>query len=141
MRRWGSYAVMAASFGLMLGVAAQAQTPVGQPTSEGHPTKWQTIDKSLFDLVSDGYKLVTVAYDTSQTEPKCRARRALFPRKGQHRRQMRFPQARRDLVLLVLPARQGGRHRPSPTEGRTGSLHRQPAWVLREFERGEAALQ
>ena len=48
-------------------IEAQAQTPVGQPTSEGHPSKWQTIDKSLYDLVSDGYKLVTVVYDTSQT--------------------------------------------------------------------------
>ena len=46
---------------------AVAQTPVGQPTSEGHPSKWQTIDKSFFDLIADGYKLVTVAYDSSQT--------------------------------------------------------------------------
>jgi hypothetical protein len=53
-------------FGLICGGAA-AQTPVGQPTSEGHAHKWQTLDKSLFDLISDGYKLVTVAYDTSQT--------------------------------------------------------------------------
>ncbi len=69
MRRGWSYSMMTASFGLMIGTIAQAQTPVGQPTSEGHPSKWQTIDKSLFDLVSDGYKLVTVAYDTAATGP------------------------------------------------------------------------
>ena len=67
MRRWGIYTVIAGIVGLALGVGAQAQTPVAQPTSEGHPHKWQTTDKSLFDLVADGYKLVTVAYDTSQT--------------------------------------------------------------------------
>jgi hypothetical protein len=59
-------AAVAVTVGLMGGVAV-AQTPVGQPTSEGHPHKWQTLDKSLFDLIGDGYKLVTVAYDTSQT--------------------------------------------------------------------------
>ena len=68
MRRWGIYAVSAVITGLALGAGARAQTPVAQPTSEGHPHKWQTTDKSLFDLVSDGYKLVTVAYDTSQTQ-------------------------------------------------------------------------
>jgi hypothetical protein len=67
MQRWGLYAVMAGIVGLMLGAGTQAQTPVGQPTSEGHPSKWQTTDKSMFDLVSDGYKLVAVAYDSSQT--------------------------------------------------------------------------
>jgi len=64
MRR-KSYWIVAAGLGLAL--AAEAQTPVGQPTSEGHPHKWQTTDKSLYDLVTDGYKLVTVVYDTSQT--------------------------------------------------------------------------
>jgi len=65
MRRGLFFAAVAGIFGLAL--AAQAQTPVGQPTSEGHAHKWQTLDKSLYDLVGDGYKLVTVAYDTSQT--------------------------------------------------------------------------
>ena len=69
MRRWQWYAVIAAILGLLGAAGAQAQTPVGQPTSEGHPSKWQTIDKSLYDLVSDGYKLVTVAYDTAATGP------------------------------------------------------------------------
>jgi|HubBroStandDraft_6_1064221.scaffolds.fasta_scaffold31822_3 hypothetical protein len=68
MRRWGTYGVIAGIVGLLLGIAgAQAQTSPGQPTSEGHPSKWQTTDKSFFDLISDGYKLITVVYDTSQT--------------------------------------------------------------------------
>jgi hypothetical protein len=65
MRRWVSYGVIAGIVGLALGGGAAAQTPVGQPTSEGHPSKWQTTDKSLYDLVSDGYKLVSVVYDTA----------------------------------------------------------------------------
>jgi hypothetical protein len=65
---WGRCGAIAAIAGLALGIAgALAQTPVTPPTSEGHPSKWQTLDKSFFDLISDGYKLVTVAYDSSQT--------------------------------------------------------------------------
>ena len=82
MQRWGFQAMIAAAFGFALGAAAQAQTPVGQPTSEGHPSKWQAIDKSLFDLVSDGYTLVTVAYDTSETEPKAEPDVHYFLQKG-----------------------------------------------------------
>jgi hypothetical protein len=67
MRRGLSYGVVAGVVGLALGATAWAQTPVAQPTSEGHPHKWQTTDKSLFDLVTDGYKLVSVVYDSSQT--------------------------------------------------------------------------
>ena len=66
MRAWGIFAVIAA-FCLAPGIAARAQTPAGQPTSEGHPHKWQTIDKSLYDLVNDGYKLVSVVYETAAT--------------------------------------------------------------------------
>jgi hypothetical protein len=67
MWRWRTYIAIAGIAGLALGAGAQAQTPVAQPTSEGHPSKWQASDKSFFDLISDGYKLVTVAYDSSQT--------------------------------------------------------------------------
>ena len=82
MRRWGFRAMTAASVGLALGVAAQAQTPAGQPASEGHPHKWQAIDKSLYDLVADGYTLVTVAYDTSETDPKSEPDVHYFLQKG-----------------------------------------------------------
>ena len=68
MRRWWFYAVIAVFF-VMSGSATQAQTPIGQPTSEGHAHKWQTIDKSLYDLVADGFKLITAVYDTAATGP------------------------------------------------------------------------
>jgi|SRR5579863_8957114 hypothetical protein len=82
MRRWWVKAVTAIIFACAFGIVAQAQTPVGQPTSEGHPSKWQTIDKSLFDLVSDGYTLVSVVYDTSETEPKVEPDVHYFLQKG-----------------------------------------------------------
>ena len=81
MRGWLRYAVIAGAFGLAV-AGARAQTPVGQPTSEGHPSKWQTIDKSFYDLVTDGYRLVTVVYDTSQTEPKAEPDVHYFLEKG-----------------------------------------------------------
>ena len=82
MRRWWVKAVTAIIFACAFGIAAQAQTPVGQPTSEGHPSKWQTTDKSLFDLVTDGYTLVSVVYDTSETEPKTEPDVHYFLQKG-----------------------------------------------------------
>jgi hypothetical protein len=69
MQRSRFYGVVAGMLGLTLGVVAEAQTPVGGPASEGHPHKWQTTDKSLYDLISDGYKLVTVVYDSAATGP------------------------------------------------------------------------
>jgi len=70
MRLWTTCGAIAGLAALLTGApAALAQTPVQPPTSEGHPSKWQTLDKSFFDLVSDGYKLVTVVFDTSQTGP------------------------------------------------------------------------
>jgi hypothetical protein len=68
MRRWWGYAVSAALFAAVT-TMGQAQTPVGQPTSEGHPHKWQTSDKSMYDLVADGYRLITAVYDTAATGP------------------------------------------------------------------------
>src|SRR5258708_31309892 len=68
MRRGWLFVGIAAIFGLTFGTAT-AQTPAGQPTSQGHAHKWQTIDKSLFDLVNDGFKLVTAVYDTAATGP------------------------------------------------------------------------
>jgi hypothetical protein len=82
MRRWWLHVVMTIVVGAALGGVAQAQTPVGQPTSEGHPHKWQTIDKSLYDLVADGYTLVSVVYDPSETEPKAEPDVHYFLQKG-----------------------------------------------------------
>jgi hypothetical protein len=82
MRRWWLHVVMTIVVGAALGGVAQAQTPVGQPTSEGHPHKWQTIDKSLYDFVADGYSLVSVVYDPSETEPKAEPDVHYFLQKG-----------------------------------------------------------
>ncbi|HTW53458.1 MAG TPA: hypothetical protein VME45_16320 [Stellaceae bacterium] len=82
MRRLGVQAVIAVGLGLAMGIAAEAQTPVGQPTSEGHPSKWQSSDKSLYDLIDDGYTLVSVVYDTSETEPKAEPDVHYFLQKG-----------------------------------------------------------
>jgi hypothetical protein len=67
MQRWGYITVIVGVLGSVASLGAAAQTPPPQPVSEGHPSKWQTIDKSFYDLVSDGYKLVSVVYDTAQT--------------------------------------------------------------------------
>lgn len=82
MRRWWLQTMMAMGVGAALGGAAQAQTPAGQPTSEGHPHKWQTVDKSLYDFVADGYALVSVVYDSSETEPKAEPDVHYFLQKG-----------------------------------------------------------
>ena len=66
-RRSGTWAAVAVA--AMLG----APPALAQPASEGHPHKWQTTDKSLYDLVAEGYKLVTAVYDTvraaGETDP------------------------------------------------------------------------
>jgi hypothetical protein len=82
MRRVKSSGVIAGIAGILLGVGAWAQQPVGQPASEGHPHKWQSLDKSLYDLVGDGYTLVSVVYDASQTEPKAEPDVHYFLAKG-----------------------------------------------------------
>ena len=40
------------------------------PTSEGHPHKWQAVEKSLVDYVNDGFDLKSVVYDPSAADPK-----------------------------------------------------------------------
>jgi hypothetical protein len=65
MRRGSSTRVLAAALCLLFGAASGASAQ--QQTSEGHPTKWQAIDKSMYDVITDGFELVTVVYDTSQT--------------------------------------------------------------------------
>lgn len=41
-----------------------------QPTSEGHPHKWEIVQKSMADLIADGFELKSVAYDSSDTGVK-----------------------------------------------------------------------
>ena len=68
MRRGLSTLVVGASIGLLIGAISSASAQ--QPTSEGHPHKWQAIDKSMYEVIADGFDLVTVVYDTSQTGPQ-----------------------------------------------------------------------
>jgi hypothetical protein len=56
--------LVSALAGLTLGGAPNA---AAQPTSEGHPHKWQAVNQSMADFVADGFELKAVVYDTSQT--------------------------------------------------------------------------
>ena len=52
---------------LVLCVVAPALPSVAaQPSSEGHPHKWETVDKSLVDFLDAGFELKAVVYDTSE---------------------------------------------------------------------------
>lgn len=80
MRRRFSAIVLAGACSLLVvgGEGARAQ----QPTSEGHPHKWIIVDKSMADLVADGYELQAVVYDTSETAPKAEPDVHYFLQKG-----------------------------------------------------------
>ena len=47
-----------------------AQNVPAQPTSEGHPHKWQPVDKSMVDFLNDGFELKAVVYDAAELGPK-----------------------------------------------------------------------
>ena len=38
-----------------------------QPTSEGHPHKWDAVEKGMADFIADGFELKSVVYDTSES--------------------------------------------------------------------------
>jgi len=40
---------------------------VAQPVSEGHPHKWQTVEKGMADFLAEGFELKAVVYDAAQT--------------------------------------------------------------------------
>ena len=69
MRGYSSGLAVPGMVGLLLGAApgALAQQAAPEPTSEGHPHKWQAIEKSLYDVLQDGYDLAAVVYDPSGT--------------------------------------------------------------------------
>jgi hypothetical protein len=80
MRLHGSIMLLAVAVGLCFGegVAALAQ----QPTSEGHPHKWVVVDKSLADLVAEGFELKAVIYDTAETGAQAEPDVHYFVQKG-----------------------------------------------------------
>ena len=41
-----------------------------QPVSEGYPHKWQTVEKSMVDFLTEGFELKAVAYDSSEIGAK-----------------------------------------------------------------------
>jgi hypothetical protein len=47
-------------------VLGGADNAAAQPTSQGHPHKWQAVEQSMADFIADGFQLKAVAYDTSQ---------------------------------------------------------------------------
>jgi hypothetical protein len=62
MRKTAICAALATTAGLLLAGAAPAFA-ADEPKSEGQPHKWAAIDKSLYDLVADGFDLVNVVYE------------------------------------------------------------------------------
>ena len=42
-------------------------TAASQPTSEGHPHKWDTVEKGMADFIADGFELKSVVYDSSES--------------------------------------------------------------------------
>jgi hypothetical protein len=75
-----------------------------QQSSEGQPHKWEAVtNKSMYDFVADGFELKSVAYDTSVLGPQKRfARCPLLSAEGCRFGEMRFPEARSNLILLAL---------------------------------------
>ena len=41
-----------------------------EPTSEGQPHKWETVQKGMVDFVNDGFELKAVVYDTAEASGK-----------------------------------------------------------------------
>ena len=41
-----------------------------EPKSEGHPHKWETVDRSMADFLNDGFEVKSVVYDTAETGVK-----------------------------------------------------------------------
>ena len=54
------------------GVLLSGLTDLGaEQLSEGQPHKWEVVtDKSMYDFISDGFELKSVAYDTSVLGPQ-----------------------------------------------------------------------
>ena len=55
--------------GVTIATAAYGQQAPDQPSSSGHPHKWQAVEKSMADFLSDGFELKAVVYDGSESGP------------------------------------------------------------------------
>jgi len=65
--RWWRCAAVAVVLAWSCGAVpdALAQKPAEEPASEGHPHKWQVIEKSLYEVLQDGFDVAAVVYDTA----------------------------------------------------------------------------
>ena len=45
-------------------------TAVAEQSSEGHPHKWETVQKGMPEFLNDGFDLKAVVYDTVETGAK-----------------------------------------------------------------------
>ena len=60
-------------FSLICGLSAVMAMPamaIAEPSSEGHPHKWETVEKGMVDFLNDGFELRAVVYDTAETGAK-----------------------------------------------------------------------
>ena len=65
MSRLALYAVLAVCMPSLALGPAQAE-----PSSEGHPHKWETVEKGMPDFLSDGFEVKAVVYDAAETGAK-----------------------------------------------------------------------
>ena len=77
-------------------------TAASQPTSEGHPHKWDTVEKGMADFIADGFELKSVVYDSSES-PKGEPDVHYFFAKGYAAGALRFSATGPDFLLLVRP--------------------------------------
>lgn len=66
MSRFGLWVALIGCASILAAAPAGAQ----QPSSEGHPHKWQTVEKGMVDFLNDGFDLKAVVYDTVETGAK-----------------------------------------------------------------------
>lgn len=65
MSRFGVGAAVIGCASLLLTASVCAE-----PSSEGHPHKWETVQKGMPDFLNDGFELKAVVYDTAETGGK-----------------------------------------------------------------------
>jgi hypothetical protein len=58
--------ILACLLPVLCAVAPALPNGAAQPSSEGHPHKWDTVDKSMVDFLDQGFELKAVVYDTSE---------------------------------------------------------------------------
>src|SRR5260370_41895804 len=65
MRRVAAYLLAT-----LCAAASTLPSAFAQPASEGHPHKWETVEKGIADFLAEGFELKAVVYDTSEGAAK-----------------------------------------------------------------------